>query len=262
MPQRTLLDVTQQYLDATSGFYVDSIFDTDESQQVAKLAERVYYKMIQEYPNLLFTMKERTLDSLADTSRPNYMLLPKNLQKVQDSRIYYNVSEDETKIKYKEIQYLPPLEFADYMTGQQTIEKSIEVVGFDNSTTVVKNKQWPSFCTSYNNTHVIFDSYHSDYDTVLQSSKTKLIASSEPVFLQEDDFIIPIPESLTETYVDMVLDEAMNLIYQQPNAIIAQRARRARIKLQQDNRKMGQGRGKVSYGRKGMISSYSPRGFY
>ena len=53
--KRTLLQVTQEYLDATSGFYVDSIFDTDESQQVAKIAERVYYQMVQEYDNVLFT---------------------------------------------------------------------------------------------------------------------------------------------------------------------------------------------------------------
>lgn len=79
--QRTLLQVVQTYLDATSGFYVDSIFDTDESQQVANVAERIYYKMVQEYPNLLFTMKERTLDALSDLSRPNYMLLPTNIQK-------------------------------------------------------------------------------------------------------------------------------------------------------------------------------------
>ena len=79
--QRTLLQVCQTYLDATSGFYVDSIFDTDESQQVANVAERIYYKMVQEYPNLLFTMKERTLDALSDLSRPNYMLLPTNIQK-------------------------------------------------------------------------------------------------------------------------------------------------------------------------------------
>ena len=84
--RRTLLQVVQEYLDSTSGFYVDSIFDTDESQQVAKIAERVYYRMVQEYPNLLFTMKERTLGAVSDPTRPNYMLLPTNVQRVQESK--------------------------------------------------------------------------------------------------------------------------------------------------------------------------------
>ena len=112
--KRTLLQVTQEYLDATSGFYVDSIFDTDESQQVAKIAERVYYQMVQEYDNVLFTMDELTLESLADTTRPNYMLLPERVQKIQRSKIWYNVSKEAGELDYKLVGYLPPLDFIEY----------------------------------------------------------------------------------------------------------------------------------------------------
>ena len=133
--QRTLLQVCQEYLDATSGFYVDSIYDTDESQQVAKLAERVYYKMVQEFPNLLFTMKEMTLDSLSDATRPNYMLLPKDIQKVQESKIFYNVSIT-GKTQYKEIQYLSPLKFIE-MTNATEGEDTLLVEGFDENKMVV-----------------------------------------------------------------------------------------------------------------------------
>ena len=37
--QRTLLQVVQEYLDATSGFYVDSIYDTDE--KIESLHQRI-----------------------------------------------------------------------------------------------------------------------------------------------------------------------------------------------------------------------------
>ena len=256
--QRTLLQVTQEYLDATSGFYVDSIYDTDESQQVAKLAERVYYKMVQEFPNLLFTMKEMTLDALSDTTRPNYMLLPQDIQKVQESKVYYNVSKT-GGTQYKSIQYLAPLAFIE-RTNKSEGDNTLLVEGFDENKMVISTNQFPSYFTSFDNKYVVFDSYHSDYDTTLQSSKSKIVASGEEVFYQEDDFIIPIPSHLSEAYLDMFLNEALTLIYQQPIGMIASRARSARIKLQQDNRTLGQSRGKKSYGRSGISGSYVPRG--
>lgn len=256
--QRTLLQVVQEYLDATSGFYIDSIYDTDESQQVASVAERVYYKMVQEFPNLLFTMKEMTLDSLSDVTRPNYMLLPKDIQKIQESKIYYNVSTT-GGISYKEITYLTPLEFIE-RTHTSSTTNTIIVEGFDENRMVVKTKQFPSYCTSFDNKYVVFDSYHSDYDTTLQSSKSKIVASGQEVFLQEDDFVIPVPSHLSEAYLDMFLNEALTLIHQQPIGMIASRARSAKIKLQQDNRTLGQSRKGRGYGRKGISGSYVPRG--
>jgi hypothetical protein len=256
--KRTLLQVVQEYLDTTSGFYVDSIYDNDESQQVAKLAERVYYKMVQEFPNVLFTMKEMTLDSLSDTARPNYMLLPESIQKIQESQVYYNTSKTST-ISYKRITYLPPLKFID-MTSRSGGLNTIVVEGFDGNKMSVFTNQFPSYCTSFDNKYVVFDAYNSTYDTTLQSSKSKIVASGEEVFFQEDDFIIPVPSHLSEAYLDMFLNEALTLIYQQPIGMIASRARSAKIKLQQDNRTLGSSRGKKNYGRNGILGSYVPRG--
>jgi hypothetical protein len=257
--QRTLLKVVQSYLDRTNGFYVNSIHDTDESQQLAAIAEDVYYKMIQEYPNIAFTMKERTLDSLSDTDRPNYMLIPTNVQKIQESKLYYNVSTD-GGLKYKAIKYLTPVAFFEMVNSRGESDNTIIVDGFDDNKMLVTNNQFPSYFTSYNDKHVVFDSYHADYDTTLQESKTKIIVSQEEIFYQADDFIIPVPEHLSETYLDMFLNEALTFIYQQPNALIATRARAARIKLQQDNRILGQGRSKKSFGRRSNLTSYVPRG--
>lgn len=257
--QRTLLQVVQTYLDATSGFYVDSIFDTDESQQVANVAERIYYKMVQEYPNLLFTMKDRTLDAVSDVTRPNYMLIPKEIQRIQESKVWYDVSDDASKVSYKEVQYLPPLDFISIMR-RNTSDETILVEGYDESEMVVVTNKHPSYFTSFDNKFVVFDSYKKSIDDSLQASKTRIVASEEEVFLVEDDFVIPIPSHLSETYMDMVLNECLTLIYQQPNGMIAQRARVAKIKLQQDNRTVGSSRSKRSYGRRGTANSYVPRG--
>lgn len=257
--KRTLLQVVQEYLDATSGFYVDSIFDTDESQQVAKIAERVYYGMIQDFPDILFTMKESTLEGLSDLTRPNYMLLDERAIKVQHSRIWYDTSKDSSKINFKELEYLPPLKFME-LTSKRSTQNTLIVEGFDESKMAVETKQFPKYFTSFDNKYVVFDAYHSDYDTTLQGSKTKLVVSVEEPFLQKDDFVIPVPAHLSETYLDLFLDEALTLVYQQPIGKISQRARARKIKLQQANRTLGQSEGKKSYGRKGSPVSYIPRG--
>jgi hypothetical protein len=214
--------------------------------------------MVQEFPNVLFTMKEMTLDSLSDTARPNYMLLPESIQKIQESQVYYNTSKTST-ISYKRITYLPPLKFID-MTSRSGGLNTIIVEGFDGNKMSVFTNQFPSYCTSFDNKYVVFDAYNSTYDTTLQSSKSKIVASGEEVFYQEDDFIIPVPSHLSEAYLDMFLNEALTLIYQQPIGMIASRARSAKIKLQQDNRTLGSSKGKKNYGRNGILGSYVPRG--
>ena len=257
--KRTLLMVVQEYLDATSGFYVDSIFDTDESQQVAKIAERVYYQMVQEYDNILFTMDDLSLESVSDITRPNYMLLPKKIQKIQESKIWYNVSKKTGELDYRLVTYLPPLDFVEHTLHSNTTN-SIIVKGYNDNRMPIKTNQFPTYFTSFDNIYVVFDSYNNEFDTALQASKTRFVGSQEKVFLQEDVFEIPIPNHLSETYLDMFLNEALTLVHQQPIGMIAQRARVKKIKLQQDNRTLGQGRSKASYGRKGLSGSYVPRG--
>ena len=260
--QRTLLQVVQSYLDRTNGFYVDSIYDTDESQQVASIAEDIFYSMVQEYSNLLFIMKDMALDSVSDTTRPNMLLIPKDIQKIQRSKLYYNVAEgDGETLNYKEIQYVPPMEYLARTSLYSDKSPDTQIVeGFDENKMVVKNNQWPSFCTSFDGKYIVFDSFNQAYDTTLQASKSRVVATEEPVFYMEDDFIIPVPNHLSESYLNMFLAECYNLLYQQANPILEQRARRARVKLQQDNRVMGGSEAKKSYGRKGSIASYVPKG--
>lgn len=256
--RRTLLQVVQAYLDSTSGFYVDSIFDTDESQQVAQIAERVYYEMVQAYPDLLFTMKQTTLESVSDTTKPNYLAIPDSVKKVQESEVYYNASTT-GGLQWKRCEYVTPSEFMK-RTARNSSQNTEIVTGFDENQMVVGTNKFPSFFTSFDNKYVTFDSYNLQYDTTLHESKTLVVSSGEEVFLQEDTFVIPIPDTLSETYLAMFLDEAMTLIYQQPTQLISRKARAARIKLQQDNRAMGQSRGKKKYGRQSFVGSYVPRG--
>lgn len=258
--QLTLLKVVQQYLDATSGFYVDSIFDTDESQQVGSVAERIYFEMAQEYPHLLFVQKDVTLDAITDTTKPNFLLIPASVQNIKDSELYYNISES-GDLEYKALTYCSPLEFLSITAQYSSKDTSVDIInGFDNQKIPVINDEWPTYFTSFDGEKIVTNSYNKDYDTTLQASKTRVLVSQLPVFLQQDDFLIPIPQHLSTTYLAMVLDECFNLIYQQPNAKISQKARKLRIKLQQTSQVLGSGgRAKKSYGKRSSVARRSRR---
>jgi hypothetical protein len=260
MMQLTLLDVVQQYLDATSGFYVDSIFDNDEAQQIANIAERIYYEMVQEFPNLLFVQKDVTLDAVGDATKPNFLLIPSAVQNIKDSELYYNISET-GNLQYKALKYCSPLEFLSITAQYSSKDTSVDVInGFDNQKIPVINDEWPSYFTSFDGVYIVTNAYNSEYDTTMQASKTRVLVTQMPVFLQQDEFLIPIPQHLSTTYLAMVLDECFNLIYQQPNAKLSQKARKLRIKMQQASQVLGSGgRAKPSYGKRNAVSRKSRR---
>lgn len=252
----TLLSIVQSFLNRTDGFYVDSIFDTDESQQVAQIAEEVFYSLAEEYRNLLHLQKDINLDAVSDTSRPNYLLIPDNIQRIQDSRLWYNsakIGDTTSTLAYKELTYLTPLEFMDLVNSRvvSTDDDNVEKVqGYDGTYMTVINNQFPTYWTSFDGEFIVCDSYHKEYDSSLQASKTKMVATVFPRFLQKDDFIIPLPESLQQLYRDSVENEARSALREQQDPVVAQRARRTRIKMQQDKRVAGGTRAKKSKGRK------------
>lgn len=258
--KRTLLQVVQSYLNRTSGFYVNSVFETDESQQAAEIVEEVYYEMAQEFPNLLFLQKDRTLDSVSDVARPTFLLIPSEFQNIKEAKILYNTAREDQgeTLNWEVVNYLPPLDFlAETQLNYNDKDPNTEVIeGFDKQKILIGNKEFPTYCTSFDDKYITFNSYHKDYDTTLQASKSRVIATEMPSFLQEDDFLIPVPEHLSETFLVMCLAELYSSLRQENNVKLDQRARRARIKLQQDNRVLGSsGRAKTKYGRRAPVGT-------
>jgi len=252
----TLLKVVQSYLNRTDGFYVNSIFETDESLQVAEIAQEVFYDMYEMYRNSSFTLKLRKLDAVSDTSKPNYLRMPDNMQRIQESRVYYDVrdlSNSETQ-NYRELTYLTPVEFLDnaQKTLKTTTTNFIEITDFNGTRFPVQTNKAPQFYTSFDDEYLVFDSLNKDDDSTLQSSKSRVHSSEEPVFLLQDDYIIEIPDHLTSLYRDLVLVETYSALRQEPAPIeVQRRARTGRIRMQQDQNRIGNaGRVLINYARR------------
>lgn len=250
--QLTLLGVVQSYLNRTSDFYVNSIFETDVSQQVAQIAEEVYYSLTQKFRNWQFTSKVGTLDSLVDLSRPNYLVIPDNIQRIQDSEIFYNNSDYTRSLNYQKVHYLAPSEFLKQVDKVSPTTANTQIVeDFNGGKFVVFNNRYPQYCTSFDGKHIVFDAFHSDYEDTLHSSKSRVYYTQENVFLQQDDFVIPIPQHMSELYRDMVIAECYEHLLQQPAppSLMRRVASRTASSQQQERVVGSMNKGKKRFGR-------------
>jgi hypothetical protein len=253
MPSRTLLEVVDMYLIKTNGFRVQSIFDTEESEGAAKIAEDVFYQIVQKVPDIQFKETLINLEHSNVTSEPNYLVIPDTVGHLFDNIVKYNHTDSGQGItdNYRPVQYIDPREFLDVIQRNTNKDSNMEEVTDPSGVTyLVRNDKHPDYYTSFDGKHLAFDSYNSSEDASLQSSKSIAFVSKEPVFLIQDDFQIPLPDYMMMMYQDGVVAEASETIRQEAMPSARRRFNAEMAKLQQANRRVGQKReARVSYGR-------------
>jgi len=248
----TLLSVVQSYLNKSSDFYVDSIFNSDVAQQAAQIAEECYYTLIQKFRDWQFTTSSATLGSVSDVTKPNYLKIPDNVQRIDQSTLSYNNTESDVLVNYRPVIYLSNESFLDMVQSRTDKLANTEIVeDFGGTKFVVYNNRHPQYCTSFNGVYIVHASYNKEQDTTLQSSKSRVVYTQEKVFLQQDDFIIPIPEHLSELYRDLVIVECYEHLLQQnaPPSTTRRLASRMASAQQQARKSGSMNRNKSKYGR-------------
>lgn len=250
MSKKTLLRVVQDYLTYVDGFPVDSIFDSEESQQAALIAEHVFDTIVDKNQDLPFQTVVRSLDASGDNTRPSVLLIPSEIRRIHTSEIWYNTAD--TGVEWKQVKYLPPEDFMKLADMQFYASESNKQTMLVNGTQfVIRNDKSPDYCTSFDQQELIFDSFDSAVDTTLQESKTKVIATQAPVFLIEDDFEIPLTERMHSGYTDLVIAECCAALRSMNIGTVSRRANQFTAKMQQTQRTVG---GKVHspkrYGRR------------
>jgi hypothetical protein len=250
MSKLTVLDVVQTYLDYVDGFEVDSIFDSDESMQCATIAEHMYYTVIDKYKDFQFKSNIDTLEGLGDTNTPALMKIPDRVSYVQYARVQYNVSTT-GGVKYKNVKWLAPDDFLDYINGRTTEINGAEEMVVNDVPLVVLNNRFPEYFTSFDDQYVVFDSYNKDYDSTLQEDKTQVISQSSDSFIKDDSFVIPLPDWAHSGYQDLVISEAAQALRQMDIPSASMRARKFLAELQMQQIRLGKKYNtKRSYGRR------------
>jgi hypothetical protein len=225
----TLLQVVQSILSDMDSENVNSLSDTVEAQQIASVVEDTYFNIIAardipEHNKLI------PLVSLSDNARPTHFTYPARTKEL--IRLDYNIGTASSQ-DYREIVYVSPLEFIDRMS-----ETDLKVTTVDQSMELfVGNDTDPSYYTSFNDNHIIMNSYDVSVEAHLASNKTRAFCSIYPTFSQTDSFAIDLDQTLMPLLLAEAKSTCMSLFKGSSDPKVEQSARRLKSYVQNDQYK-------------------------
>lgn len=241
----TLLEMTQSILSDLDSEMVNSINDSVEAMQIASVIEDTYFNLVSSraIPELKQLI---TLTSLSDNTRPTHFTYPTNVKEIET--LYYNVSET-GGVEYREIYFLLPDEF---LRRSPASGGSNALVVTDVDTTskiVVQNDRHPTYYTSLDDEHLIFDAYKSSVDTVLQESKTRAYGTVYPSFSITDSYEPDLDKALLPYLLAEAKSACFSLFKSGSDPKIEQSARRMKSYIQNDQYRTKQENKRPKYGR-------------
>ena len=235
MSKMTLLEIVQNIASAIDSDEVNSINDTVESTQISLVVKETFYEM---FGNLKIPEHKKfiQLSSLADPDRPNYLKMEDEIHKI-DWIKYQDASRDNY---FYDVTYLIPDDFVKVILDNQVITPVPLVF---NPTTGPEfpavTGRFPTYCTSFDDVHIVFDSYDATIETTVQSSKALCYGQVIPTFELTDDFIPWIDANL----FPLLLAEAKSTCFinlkQVSSAKEEQKVKRQRMRWQNDTFKQG-----------------------
>lgn len=189
---KTVLEIVQDVLNETNGDNVNSISDTEESEQVARTLKQVYEDLVS-HTNWPHTLRLAQLVSYADSNFPTHMRLPANVKRIV-SVSYDKRKVSETKRAYREVQYLDPDMFLHKLNVRDSTSDDVRtVVDTSGIELLIYTNKAPDYYTSIDDTTLIFDSYDSEVESTLTVSKVQLMGYIIPAFTVSDTFVPDIP---------------------------------------------------------------------
>lgn len=230
----TLLEMTQNILSALDSDEVNSISDTIEALQVAYVIKETFDEQFNNIvvPELRGLIQ---LNGISDVLKPNYMKVPDAVKDFE----WIKYRDDRNNGKFTDVCYVTPEEFLE-MQFQYTSTSDNTFLTTDPVSNVqyyIKTNKSPTYYTSFDDNYIAFDSYDSDYDATLNSSKSAAFGTKEFSFPLEDTFIPPIDSNL----FPLLLAEAKSVCFinvkQTGSSKEEQRARRQRVRMQNDQYK-------------------------
>src|SRR5690606_34726935 len=121
-------------------------------------------------------------------STPTVLAIPDNVRHID--RVWYNVSKEPGEVKYRELHYVCP---EDFVVRFGTKGDTRQLVSYGDVSFYVSNDRMPSFYTSFNDKDIVCDSFDSDIETTLTSSRAKVYASVVPEFIVDDGHVPDLP---------------------------------------------------------------------
>lgn len=226
----SVLDLTQNILSSLDSDEVNSITDTIEARQVAEIVRTTYFNMLTR-ANLPEHIKIFSLDSSGSGDLPVVMYRPSEVARIEWIKYYdegtadtstedsshdtdtsLDTSSDDfnaSSPSFKYVTILPTQQFLDMVHDFNTNESDVETMTLNGFAFRYKNDKQPMYCTVFQNSYIVFDSYNSAFDSTLQSSKSMAYGQTVPVFEMSDTFI----PDLDDRQFPLLLNEAKSTAF-------------------------------------------------
>ena len=242
--KRTLLQIVQNILSDMDSEDVNSISDSIEAEQIASVVRDVYYnmvstRMIPEHQELV------KLVSLSNSARPTHFQVPDSVKRIDFIR--YNVSTT-SDTEFKEIQYIEPLLFLTLHQDGANVDTVYDVNG--NTPLLIRNDQMPTYYTSFDDLHIVMDSYKRDTDQILAENKTQALGHKIPTFTISDSFTPDLDEVLFPYLIAESKSTCFSLFKSGVDQKIEQAARRQKSYMQSDMYRVKKENKRPYYGRR------------
>ena len=247
--QKTLLEIVQEILIAADSDNVNSISDTDESNDVASIVRDVFFDLVarQSIPEHRELIK---VTALGDTTRPNYLKLPDNVKRL--CKLDYNISTDANDFHYRELQWRDPEEFIKMtsMSFDDSDTTKQVVLDINGSTRLfIRNDKMPHYFTSFDDLHIVCDSFDSGEENTLQEANTRAYAILSPTFTLSDTFVPDLDDAHFRFLVNEAKSTAVSILNKNVSPKVEQAARKARFFSQNKTKRFEENRDLNNFGR-------------
>jgi hypothetical protein len=231
MAKLTVLEMVQDILSDMDSDEVNSIDDTTEAMQVARIIRTTYNEIIDgvdEWPHLNTLV---ALDASGDVTKPTHMKLPESLQGL--GWIKYNKKKSgDTREKYADVGFMDSKEFVDYTNQRVSSDTDVTAVtDFSGVVFYIKNDVAPTYWTTFDDEWIVFDAYDSAVDSTLQSSKVQAEGPRDTTLTLTDTAIPDLPAKAFSYLLSESKSVAFNTLKQSANPKEEQRSRRQRYRL-------------------------------
>lgn len=188
-----LLDYVQAILSSMEGDRVNTITESEESLSVAEQVRSTYFSLhtLRDWKT---TQDLLEVTSLESASTPTHFLMADNSKRL-DLLNYDMTQEDNlTRVQFNKVHWKYPDQFLRDTNGRDNTAGNIDlVIDLSGVKLLIRNDANPTFYTSFNDSHIVMDSYNSVIDPFLQTDKTQAVMFSIPPFTLDDNFIPDLP---------------------------------------------------------------------
>ncbi len=234
---KTLLDVVQTILSDANGDEVNSISDTAEAEQCAKVVKSVYEDIVTEY-DIQAVKRLFQLDGSSDITKPTHMRIPLDFHSVEwikyDKRTA--VADDPD---FVDVCYEFPAEFIERVNRRNASDTNVQsVTDYSGVKLLIGTDSAPAAYTIFDDRNVVFDSYNQGVESTLYKAKTQAYGQMSNTLVLANETLIVLPNELQ----GLLINEARELYFDihgggAPTAV-QRRASRSRVRMQRLRRTM------------------------